>query len=107
MLALWDTGSNMSAISTRLAEQIQPPILSRATVDNPRHADERETDICQVSFMYPHGRIAKIRAAVLRLNGFDILLGMDQISKGSLLIKTTDEGTILEMQFNDELSLFE
>lgn len=105
-LALWDTGSATSAIDISTASRFGLPTVAKTRYGTMYSRNKYDADIYSLTMRYPDGTVSVFDVTGVFLEGFDILLGMDQISKGNLSIKTTNEGTILEMQFNDELSLF-
>jgi hypothetical protein len=85
--ALWDTGSDSTLISARLAEKLPKAIVSYEEVNTANGTADLETS--DVTLQLPNGiEIAKWKVFHCPLDGhgFDVIIGMDVIKLGELQI---------------------
>ncbi len=97
-LALWDTGANITCISSRLAEKLkldssdEVPI---AVANNELfHADVYYVQLRMGQFIIPFIKVLGMPMDESK----DIIIGMDVISKGDLAITNYDGETVLSFR---------
>lgn len=90
-MAVWDTGANITAISTRLAENIKARYIDSIEVRNTRESCTIPVAIVKVHL--PVGKRYKLRVVVDDLLDDDILIGMDIISHLDFHITHDPDGT--------------
>jgi predicted aspartyl protease len=90
--ALWDTGASCSSIAKEVAEKLGLTPVSRATV---YHANGQSiVNLYDISMALPNKTLFKyITVAEGMYTGFDMLIGMDIITKGDFSISNFDGKT--------------
>lgn len=90
--AIWDTGAEVSSISTKVAAEIGLVSLGRAR--NATAAGFVQVDIYAVNILLPNGvSFAMVPVTGNDLGDVDMLIGMDIISKGDFSVTNVDGKT--------------
>lgn len=90
--AIWDTGAEVSSISTRLAEDMSLVSLGKAY--NCTAAGMVEVNIYAVNILLPNGvNFAMVPVTGNDLGDVDMLIGMDIISQGDFSVTNADGKT--------------
>lgn len=98
--ALWDTGATGTVISKRVAQElgIQPigvrKVFTASSGNTGIHTNEYMINV----YLPNNVGIAFVHATEGALNGFDVLVGMDIISKGDLAITHKNGKTTFSFQ---------
>lgn len=98
--ALWDTGATGTVISKRVAQELGiKPVGMRQVFTASSGNTGILTNEYLINVHLPNNvGIAFVRATEGTLNGFDVLVGMDIISKGDLAITHKDGKTAFSFQ---------
>lgn len=97
VLCLWDTGATNSAISARLVQTLNLKPSGKATVS---HA-QGQTDVntYMINLVLPNNvGVAFLPVSEGILSGFDILIGMDIISRGDFSLSCSNGKTVFSFQ---------
>ena len=97
--ALWDTGSTLSAISSRLANKLGLERIGRAK--NHSAFGPMESNVYSVNLFLPDGKTELAQVSVVCIDideSVDILLGMDVITMCDFAITNVDEKTTFSFQ---------
>jgi predicted aspartyl protease len=98
--ALWDTGATNCAITKNAADAIGLKPVSQAYVG---HADGRTLKNVYLVNIYLPNRIAFVGVRVTEcesvIGNFDVIIGMDIITRGDLSITNKDNKTIVSYRF--------
>lgn len=90
--AIWDTGAEVSSISTRVASEMG--LVSLGKAHNSTAAGFVEVDVFAVNILLPNGvNFAMVPVTGNDLGDVDMLIGMDIISKGDFSITNVDSKT--------------
>ena len=84
--ALWDTGATSSVITRRVVEQLG---LKPVSITNVHTASG-----CEQAFVWFHS----LPVTEAKLNGFDVLIGMDIIGMGDFTISKDNDKTLFSFQ---------
>lgn len=86
--AIWDTGAMGSVISTEIAQKLNLKSTGKARV---YHADGQSTvDTYFVNILLPNNvGFSSLRVTEGKLNGTDVLIGMDIISQGDFAVTSS------------------
>ena len=92
LIGLWDTGATCSVISKQFAEKIGLVPFKKGKVF---HADgEAIVNVYAINIFLPnHVAFSFVTVTEGKLNGFDMLIGMDIISKGDFVLSNHDGKT--------------
>jgi predicted aspartyl protease len=95
--ALWDTGATNTVITKNIADKLN---LKPQGQTKTYHADgESMTNIYYVNVLLPNNMgFAALRVTEGKLNGVDVLIGMDIIKQGDFAISHTDGKTKFTFQ---------
>ena len=89
--ALWDTGATSSVISSDLASRLSLPVSGRVMA---AHAGgTSRVNVHEVNIYLPNGEKIeglKVIEATARLQDFDVIIGMDIITRGDLALTNKD-----------------
>lgn len=98
LLALWDTGANITCISARLAEKLRlepSDVVTIAVANNELfHADVYYVQLSMGQFTIPFTKVLGIPMDESK----ELIIGMDVISKGDLAISNFDGKTVLSFR---------
>ena len=90
--AIWDTGAEVSSISTRVASEMG--LVSLGKAHNSTAAGFVEVDVFAVNILLPNGvNFAMVPVTGNDLGDVDMLIGMDIISKGDFSVTNVDGKT--------------
>ncbi|MDD3945443.1 MAG: SEC-C metal-binding domain-containing protein [Candidatus Paceibacterota bacterium] len=95
---LWDTGATNSVISARLVQAINLKPIGKVTVSHAQGKIDANTYLINVVLPNNVG-IPFLRVSEGILDGFDMLIGMDIISRGDFSISCSEKKTIFSFQF--------
>ena len=95
--ALWDTGASMSAISKKLAEILELPVISMTKVGTAGGIVNANVHIIDIQL--PNGdTIPDLHVVATDLVETNMLIGMDVITKGDFAISNFNGKTILNFR---------
>lgn len=94
---IWDTGSNKSIINTSIVEELDLPYVGKGSLSN--LYDKKDTDIWNIDILLCLINInIDVFSSDLRRNDFDMVIGMDIISKGDFIITNYDGKTTMSFR---------
>ena len=95
VMALWDTGANGTAISTRLANKLSLPVIKMTQVHGQGGLNASRVFKIDVRIPNPQVNIVDVEATEFVDNGvFDLLIGMDIITLGDFAITNANNQTV-------------
>lgn len=100
--ALWDTGSNRSTISTRMADRLGVDYVTEdgAEIDNFNGLEYVGTAWIWMEFDGLRTRLTPVSVGRFKEGGLhpEVLIGMDVISQGRLTVDSTSGETVLTFE---------
>lgn len=97
--AIWDTGATSSMISRRIARELQLHSTGEVEISGVHGVNSANTYIVDLifacGFMIPGLRVSEADDG----GGFDVLIGMDVISRGRLTVDGLGEGCHITFAF--------
>ena len=95
--AIWDTGATSSSISKKVVDELKLPISGFGT--NHTAGGVVTATIHKINIMLPMGvGIPSLTVSCSNLDGPDVLIGMDVISKGDFAVTNVNGNTIFSFR---------
>ena len=103
VLSLWDTGATSTSISKRLVSQLQLPPISKAHISCA--GQPYESNVYMVDLHLPNGVTVKnVKVTEFENNNrFDVLVGMDIITRGDFAITNAGGKTVCSFRMPSEI----